>query len=190
MAIPPRHGGYHHACPSADLRLRSPRRRQDPGPPPDPSGPTPPWNCPCPGHDADLPVRLEAASNAAARSAQSAASSSRPSNRPTPNSILARRHGKDGQGITCRGTTPDTFKTVFGTVPGPPATHRAQGRRLDWETGPDRVLSGQFLCMFVLVSRPKCQWRHNLRVFLGTIYARILKEQHPVWPGLRMMGFR
>jgi hypothetical protein len=30
--------------------------------------------------------------------------------------ILARRHGKDGQGIICRGTTPLTFKTVFGTV--------------------------------------------------------------------------
>jgi hypothetical protein len=30
--------------------------------------------------------------------------------------ILARRHGKHGQGITCRGTTPFTFKTVFGTV--------------------------------------------------------------------------
>jgi hypothetical protein len=30
--------------------------------------------------------------------------------------VLARRHGKDGQGITCRGTTPFTFKTVFGTV--------------------------------------------------------------------------
>src|SRR4051812_4795433 len=30
--------------------------------------------------------------------------------------ILAKRHGKRGQGITCRGTTPLTFKTVFGTV--------------------------------------------------------------------------
>jgi hypothetical protein len=30
--------------------------------------------------------------------------------------ILAQRHGKDGQGILCRGTTPLTFKTVFGTV--------------------------------------------------------------------------
>src|SRR5689334_23758735 len=30
--------------------------------------------------------------------------------------ILARRRGKDGRGITCRGTTPYTFKTVFGTV--------------------------------------------------------------------------
>jgi len=30
--------------------------------------------------------------------------------------VLARRHGKDGQGITCRGTTSFTFKTVFGTV--------------------------------------------------------------------------
>jgi hypothetical protein len=30
--------------------------------------------------------------------------------------IVAQRHGKQGQGITCRGTTPFTFKTVFGTV--------------------------------------------------------------------------
>src|SRR3954468_16574416 len=30
--------------------------------------------------------------------------------------ILARRHGKRGRGITCRGTTPLTFKTLFGTV--------------------------------------------------------------------------
>jgi hypothetical protein len=30
--------------------------------------------------------------------------------------ILARRRGKDGRGVTCRGTTPYTFKTVFGTV--------------------------------------------------------------------------
>jgi hypothetical protein len=30
--------------------------------------------------------------------------------------ILTRRHGKDGRGITCRGTVPFTFKTVFGTV--------------------------------------------------------------------------
>jgi hypothetical protein len=38
--------------------------------------------------------------------------------------ILARRHGKDGRGITCRGTTPYTFKTVFGTV-------RARRRRIE-----------------------------------------------------------
>lgn len=30
--------------------------------------------------------------------------------------ILARRQGKHGQGIRCRGTAPLTFKTVFGTV--------------------------------------------------------------------------
>src|SRR3954463_5341491 len=30
--------------------------------------------------------------------------------------VLALRRGKQGQGITCRGTTPFTFKTVFGTV--------------------------------------------------------------------------
>jgi hypothetical protein len=30
--------------------------------------------------------------------------------------VLAQRQGKQGQGILCRGTTPYTFKTVFGTV--------------------------------------------------------------------------
>jgi len=30
--------------------------------------------------------------------------------------ILARRQGKEAQGILCRGNTPFTFKTVFGTV--------------------------------------------------------------------------
>src|SRR5262249_7620665 len=30
--------------------------------------------------------------------------------------VLACRQGKPGQGIVCRGTTPFTFKTVFGTV--------------------------------------------------------------------------
>jgi hypothetical protein len=30
--------------------------------------------------------------------------------------VLARRQGKQGQGIVCRGTTPFTFKTVLGTV--------------------------------------------------------------------------
>src|SRR4051812_42216546 len=30
--------------------------------------------------------------------------------------ILARRHGKQGRGITRRGTAPLTFKTIFGTV--------------------------------------------------------------------------
>ena len=30
--------------------------------------------------------------------------------------VLAQRQGKQGQGIVCRGTTPFTFKTIFGTV--------------------------------------------------------------------------
>src|SRR5262249_50942615 len=30
--------------------------------------------------------------------------------------VLTRRRGKQGQGMVCRGTTPFTFKTVFGTV--------------------------------------------------------------------------
>ncbi len=38
--------------------------------------------------------------------------------------VLAGRHGKQGQGIICRGTTSFTFKTVFGTV-------RLQRRRIE-----------------------------------------------------------
>jgi hypothetical protein len=38
--------------------------------------------------------------------------------------VLAQRHGKDGQGILCRGTTPFTFKAIFGTV-------KVQRRRIE-----------------------------------------------------------
>jgi hypothetical protein len=38
--------------------------------------------------------------------------------------VLVERHGKQGQGIICRGTTSFTFKTVFGTV-------RLQRRRIE-----------------------------------------------------------
>src|SRR4051794_32549805 len=70
---------------------------------------------PMPVQDADLPKRLEAGIECggqvlkrrlfqlAIESADAAL-------------LVAQRHGKDGQGIRCRGTTPFTFKTVFGTV--------------------------------------------------------------------------
>ena len=70
---------------------------------------------PLPGQDADLPKHLEASIERGGqvlkrRLFQQAIE------RADAELILARRHGKQGQGITCRGTTPFTFKTVFGTV--------------------------------------------------------------------------
>src|SRR4051794_15232706 len=70
---------------------------------------------PMPEQDADLPKRLEAGIEQGGqvlkrhlfRQALEQADAEL---------ILARRHGKQGRGITCRGTTPFTFKTVFGTV--------------------------------------------------------------------------
>jgi hypothetical protein len=43
--------------------------------------------------------------------------------------LLSCRHGKQGQGIICRGTTSFTFKTVFGTVKvhRPRIEYRADG---------------------------------------------------------------
>src|SRR4051794_28477960 len=70
---------------------------------------------PMPAQDAELPRRLEASIERGGqilkrRLFQHAVE------RADAELILARRHGKAGQGITCRGTTPFTFKTVFGTV--------------------------------------------------------------------------
>jgi hypothetical protein len=70
---------------------------------------------PLPAHNADLPKRLEASIERGGqmlkrRLFQHAIEQA------DAELILARRNGKDGQGITCRGTTPFTFKTVFGTV--------------------------------------------------------------------------
>src|SRR5262245_18938961 len=70
---------------------------------------------PLPDHDADLPKHLEAAIESGGQVLK---------RRWFPQAIeqadrqlvLARRRGKRGQGIVCRGTTPFTFKTVFGTV--------------------------------------------------------------------------
>jgi hypothetical protein len=70
---------------------------------------------PMPHQDADLPKLLEAGIERGGqmlkrRLFQQAIE------RADTELVLAQRHGKDGQGITCRGTTPFTFKTVFGTV--------------------------------------------------------------------------
>jgi hypothetical protein len=70
---------------------------------------------PMPAQDTDLPKRLEAGIERGGqllkrRLFQQAIE------RADAELIVAQRHGKLGQGITCRGTTPFTFKTVFGTV--------------------------------------------------------------------------
>ncbi len=71
---------------------------------------------PMPAQDADLPRRLEASIERGGqilkrRLFQQAVEQA------DAELILACRHGKEGQGIICRGTTSFTFKTVFGTVP-------------------------------------------------------------------------
>ena len=78
---------------------------------------------PMPEQDADLPKRLEAGIERGGqmlkrhlfRHAIAQADAEL---------VLAQRRGKEGQGIVCRGTTPFTFKTVFGTV-------RVQRRRIE-----------------------------------------------------------
>src|SRR3954466_6211684 len=70
---------------------------------------------PLPEQDADLPRRLEAGIERGGqvlkrRLFQQAVEQA------DAELILAKRHGKRGGGITCRGTTPLTFKTIFGTV--------------------------------------------------------------------------
>jgi hypothetical protein len=70
---------------------------------------------PMPKQDADLPRRLEAGIERGGqmlkrRLFQYAVEQA------DAELILAQRHGKQGRGILCRGTTPFTFKTVFGTV--------------------------------------------------------------------------
>ncbi len=70
---------------------------------------------PLPEQDAELPGRLEAGIERGGqilkrRLFQQAVEQA------DAELILARRHGKDGRGITCRGTAPYAFKTVFGTV--------------------------------------------------------------------------
>jgi hypothetical protein len=70
---------------------------------------------PMPKQDADLPRRLEAGIERGGqmlkrRLFQYAVEQA------DAELLLAQRHGKQGRGILCRGTTPFTFKTVFGTV--------------------------------------------------------------------------
>jgi hypothetical protein len=70
---------------------------------------------PMPQQDADLPRLLEAGIERGGqmlkrRMFQHAVE------RADAELILDQRHGKQGRGILCRGTTPFTFKTVFGTV--------------------------------------------------------------------------
>src|SRR3954471_5579962 len=70
---------------------------------------------PLPEQDADLPKRLEAGIERGGQVLKRLLFQNAIEQADTE-LALARRHGKDGQGITCRGTTPFTFKTVFGTV--------------------------------------------------------------------------
>jgi hypothetical protein len=70
---------------------------------------------PMPAQDADLPKHLEASIERGGqilkrRLFQQAVEQA------DAELLVARRYGKQGQGIICRGTTPFTFKTVFGTV--------------------------------------------------------------------------
>src|SRR5918998_2612699 len=68
-----------------------------------------------PAHDADLPKRLEAGIEQGGQVLKRRLFRNAIEQADTE-LILARRRGKDGQGVLCRGTTPFTFKTVFGTV--------------------------------------------------------------------------
>ena len=70
---------------------------------------------PLPEQDADLPKRLEAGIERGGQLLKRRLFQNAIEQADTE-LILARRQGKLGQGITCRGTTPFTFKTVFGTV--------------------------------------------------------------------------
>jgi hypothetical protein len=72
---------------------------------------------PLPEQDSDLPRRLEAGIERGGqilkrRLFQHAIE------RADAELIVAQRHGKDGQGILCRGTTPFTFQAVFGAERG------------------------------------------------------------------------
>lgn len=70
---------------------------------------------PMPAHDADLPRRLEASIERGGQILKRCLFQQAIQQADTE-LILATRHGKGGRGIICRGTTPFTFKTVFGTV--------------------------------------------------------------------------
>jgi hypothetical protein len=70
---------------------------------------------PMPAHDADLPRHLEAGVERGGQILKRRLFQ-RAIEQADAELLLACRHGKDGQGIICRGTTPFTIKTVFGTV--------------------------------------------------------------------------
>jgi hypothetical protein len=70
---------------------------------------------PLPEQDAELPGRLEAGIERGGQILKRRLFQHAVEQADTE-LVLARRRGKGGQGITCRGTTPYTFKTVFGTV--------------------------------------------------------------------------
>src|SRR3954463_15757962 len=70
---------------------------------------------PMPEQDADLPRRLEAGIERGGQALKRRLFRLAVE-QADAELILSKRHGKQGRGITCRGTTPFTFKTVFGTV--------------------------------------------------------------------------
>jgi len=84
---------------------------------------------PMPDQDADLPKRLEAAIESGGQVLKRQLFQ-QAIERAECELVLARRQGKQDRGIICRGTTPFTFKTVFGTVRvrRRRVEHRADGR--------------------------------------------------------------
>jgi hypothetical protein len=70
---------------------------------------------PIPDQDADLPEHLEVAIESGGQALKRRLFQ-QAIERADRELILARRRGKQDRGIICRGTTPFTFKTVFGTV--------------------------------------------------------------------------
>jgi hypothetical protein len=70
---------------------------------------------PMPAHDADLPRHLEAGIERGGQVLKRRLFQ-RAIEQADAELVLAQRRGKQGQGIVCRGTTPFTFKAVFGTV--------------------------------------------------------------------------
>jgi hypothetical protein len=70
---------------------------------------------PLPEQDAELPGRLEAGIECGGQILKRRLFQ-RAVEQADAELILTRRHGKGGRGIACRGTTPYSFKTVFGTV--------------------------------------------------------------------------
>jgi hypothetical protein len=70
---------------------------------------------PMPAHDAQLPKHLEAGIERGGQALKRRLFQ-QAIEQADAELILTQRRGKQGQGIVCRGTTPFTFKTIFGTV--------------------------------------------------------------------------